>query len=58
MTKPRLYTMREASTLIRLSITRTRTLIKTGRIQNVIQYAPKTKILIPEESLQEYLKTK
>ena len=50
--------MREASTLIRLSITRTRTLIKTGRIQNVIQYAPKTKILIPEESLQEYLKTK
>jgi hypothetical protein len=58
MTNPRLYTMREASSMIRLSITRTRSLIKTGRIQNVLQHAPKTKILIPEESLQDYLKTK
>jgi hypothetical protein len=58
MTSSRLYTMKEASDLIRLSITRTRTLIKTGRIQNAIQHAPKTKILIPEESLQDYLKTK
>lgn len=58
MTEEKLYTMKEASDRLRLSINRLRTLITTRRITNTLQHGRGTRILIPEASIEAYLKTK
>ena len=58
MNEEKLYTMKEASDRLRLSINRLRVLITDQRITNILQHGNGTRILIPEKSLQNYLKTK
>jgi len=58
MTEEKLYTMKEASDRLRLSINRLRTLITARRITNTLQHGKGTRILIPEKSNESYLKTK
>jgi hypothetical protein len=58
MNEEKLYTMKEASDRLRLSINRLRVLITDQRITNILQHGKGTRILIPEKSLQNYLKTK
>jgi hypothetical protein len=58
MNDQKLYTMKEASDRLRLSINRLRVLITNQRITNILQHGKGTRILIPEKSLQNYLKSK
>jgi hypothetical protein len=58
MNEQKLYTMKEASDRLRLSINRLRVLITNQRITNILQHGKGTRILIPEKSLQNYLKSK
>jgi hypothetical protein len=58
MNEQKLYTMKEASARLRLSINRLRVLITDQRITNILQHGKGTRILIPEKSLQKYLKSK
>jgi hypothetical protein len=58
MTEEKLYTMKEAADRLRLSINRLRTLITAQRITNTLQHGKGTRILIPQTSIENYLKTK